>query len=250
MSVLCSLFLHFVEVLEAAGAHQHEGKEDEVVGGVNEGAGGEGAGGEAGEAEDEADAVEERERSEGVGDLFGMHGGEGKAGEQRGDDHGGERKLRMAVGAKRTDTRTSAQGVVPLVEPGESQAADNGDESKKPGTTQLCDDVRISVRRKPQEPNWRRRSLKTRAGRDHRRSLATYSPSQSHGGAKNGKKEATEGHLFKEGRDGDAEAEEQPGGGAVGEHFVDGRVVGAGEDEFVDHGEDEAEAAAPKSQPR
>src|SRR5580700_7635661 len=82
----CSLHLHFVEVLEAAGADEHEEKKDEVVGGVDEGAGGEGAGGEAGEAEYEADAVEEKERAERVCNLVGVHGGEGKACEQGADD--------------------------------------------------------------------------------------------------------------------------------------------------------------------
>ena len=51
-------------MFEAACADEHEGEEDEVVGGVDEGAGGEGASGETGEAEDEADAEEKDERDE------------------------------------------------------------------------------------------------------------------------------------------------------------------------------------------
>jgi len=173
-----SLFLrsHLVEVLEAAGADEHEGEKDEVVNGVDEGAGGEGTGGEAGEAEDEADAEEKHERAERVAGLVGVHGGEWKAGEDGADDHGGERPLRMTVGAEGWRGFPGAQANGPIDR-----------------------------------------------------------------GAEGGKKEAAEGELFKEGSNGDAEGEEQPCGGGVGEQLVDGRVGGAGKQEFVDNGEDEAE---------
>ena len=41
-AVASLLFLHFVEVLEAAGIDEHDGEEEEVVGGVDDDAGGQG----------------------------------------------------------------------------------------------------------------------------------------------------------------------------------------------------------------
>jgi len=72
--------LHFVEVFETAGAEEHEGKEHEVVRGVDDGAGGEGAGGEANPAEDKADKDEKEKGAEGPGGLETVHEREWEAG--------------------------------------------------------------------------------------------------------------------------------------------------------------------------
>ena len=49
------LLLHFVEVLEAAGRDDHDGEEEEVVGGVDNDAGGQGAGLEADSTQHQTD---------------------------------------------------------------------------------------------------------------------------------------------------------------------------------------------------
>ena len=71
---------HFVEVLEAVGAEEHERKKEEVVRGVDEDAGSERAGGQAGPAEDQADTDQQQKWTERPGGLFGVHQGEGNAG--------------------------------------------------------------------------------------------------------------------------------------------------------------------------
>ena len=88
--------LHFVEVVEAAGAEEHEGEEQEVVGGVDQDAGGERAGVEADGAEDEADEDQQEKGPEGIAGLRAVHEGERNAGEDGADDHGGYGPLRVA----------------------------------------------------------------------------------------------------------------------------------------------------------
>src|SRR5271157_406891 len=82
---------------EAACAEKHEGEDEEIVGGVDQDAGGQRAGAEARPAEDQADANEQEEWAEGMGGLLGVHQGEGNAGDDGGNNHGLDGPLRMAV---------------------------------------------------------------------------------------------------------------------------------------------------------
>jgi len=76
-------------VLEAAGAEEHEGEQEEVVGSVHQDAGGEGTGSEARRAEDKADGDQQEEWAKSMGGLLGVHPGKRNAGEDGGDEHGG-----------------------------------------------------------------------------------------------------------------------------------------------------------------
>src|SRR5271165_3503393 len=80
---------------EAVAGDRHSGEESEVVGGVDEGAGGEGAGPEPDDAEHDADDANEEDRRPGSGDLFGMEQREGDAGQ---DDRNGQDERRRLPG--------------------------------------------------------------------------------------------------------------------------------------------------------
>lgn len=73
------------QVAETSGLVEDSGEEGEVVGGVHDDGGHDGVHGEADEAEHYADQPDEQQRSPGVGDLRGVHEGEGEAGEEDGD---------------------------------------------------------------------------------------------------------------------------------------------------------------------
>jgi hypothetical protein len=61
------------------------------------------------------------------------------------------------------------------------------------------------------------------------------------GSGEGGEQEAAEAEFLKERGEGDAEGEEDPGGAGYAEDAVDGGVGGAGEEESIDHGKNEAE---------
>ncbi len=62
------------------------------------------------------------------------------------------------------------------------------------------------------------------------------------GGAESGEEKAAEDDFLKERRKGDGEGEKEPGRHAGVKELFDGGVFGAGEEQFVDHGEDETGA--------
>src|ERR1017187_563790 len=65
-------------------------------------------------------------------------------------------------------------------------------------------------------------------------------------GGEGGKKEASEEDLLKKRRECDPEDEERPGRQSRLEELVDGSVGGAGQHDFIDQGEPEAEAGGSK----
>jgi len=76
------LLLHLVEVFEAASADEHQGKQGEVVAGVDQGAGGERPCAEAYPAEHEAYADQQRKRPGRPTRLLAVHQGEWQAAEE------------------------------------------------------------------------------------------------------------------------------------------------------------------------
>src|SRR5664280_1795243 len=99
---------------EAAGAEEHDRKQQEVIARVNQCACSHGAGDEARAAKDQADTYQQHKRPQRIASLFRVHVCERSTCENRSRDHCGDRPLRMAICAewRRRDVANSFHGPV------------------------------------------------------------------------------------------------------------------------------------------